>query len=105
MVFQLGGGPGPSPPWLRLWPAVVREDTKRNKKQGFLSHFIIGGLLIWGKAASWAPLATLVAYVKNNAVLEPRIGHFRGLVGFEAKAKDLSFEAKNFKMCPRELHL
>ena len=24
---------------------------------------------------------------KNNAVLEPRTGHFRGLVGFEAKAK------------------
>ena len=42
---------------------------------------------------------------KNNAVLEPRKGHFRGLVGFEAKAKDLSFEAKtkakDFKMCPR----
>ena len=29
---------------------------------------------------------------KNNAVLEPRTGHFRGRVGFEAKAKD-------FKMC------
>ena len=40
---------------------------------------------------------------KNNAVLEPRAGHFRGLVGSEAntKAKDLSFEAnaENFKMC------
>ena len=32
--------------------------------------------------------------IKNNAVLEPRTGHFRGVVGFEAKAKD-------FKMCPR----
>ena len=40
---------------------------------------------------------------KNNAVLEPRTGHFRGLEGFEAKAKDLTFEtkAKDFKMCPR----
>ena len=47
---------------------------------------------------------------KNNAVLDPRTGHFRGLVGFEAKdltfeAKDLSFKAKDFKMCPRGLHL
>ena len=31
---------------------------------------------------------------KNNAVLEPKTGHFRGLVGFEAKAKDLNFEDK-----------
>ena len=29
-----------------------------------------------------------------NAVLEPRTGHFWGLVNFEANAKDLSFEAK-----------
>ena len=37
---------------------------------------------------------------KNSAVLEPWTGHFRGLVGVEAKAKD-------FKMCPRGqgLHL
>ena len=31
---------------------------------------------------------------KNNAVFEPRTGHFRGLLGFEAMAKDLSFEAR-----------
>ena len=46
--------------------------------------------------------------IKNNAVLEPRTGHFRVLVSFEAKAK-------NFKMfpqgrprnqgCPPGLHL
>ena len=46
---------------------------------------------------------------KKSAVLEPRTGHFRGLVGFEAKG--LTFEAKDFKMChrdqkrPRGLHL
>ena len=33
---------------------------------------------------------------KKNAVSEPKIGHFQGLVGFEAKAK-----TKDLKMCPR----
>ena len=32
---------------------------------------------------------------KKNAVFEPRVGHFQGLVGFEAKAK-----TKDLKMCP-----
>ena len=32
--------------------------------------------------------------IKKQAVLKPRTGHFRGLVGFETNAKDLSFEAK-----------
>ena len=38
---------------------------------------------------------------KNNAVLKPRTGHLRGLVGFEAK--DFSFEAKAkyLKMSPQ----
>ena len=36
-------------------------------------------------------------------MIEPRTGHFRGFVGFEAKGKDLSFaaKAKDFKMCPQ----
>ena len=39
---------------------------------------------------------------KNIAALEQRTGHFRELVGFEAK--DLSFEGKfeDFKMYPRD---
>ena len=39
---------------------------------------------------------------KNTAVLEPRTGQFSRTWGFEAKAKDLTFEAKakDFKMCP-----
>ena len=32
---------------------------------------------------------------KDSAVLEPRTGHFRRLAGFEAKTKDLIFEAKD----------
>ena len=44
---------------------------------------------------------------KNSAVLEPRTGQFSRTGGLEAKAKDLTFEAKakDFKMCPRGLHL
>ena len=46
---------------------------------------------------------------KNRAVLEPRTGQFSRTWGLEAKAKakDLTFEAKakDFKICPRGLHL
>ena len=44
---------------------------------------------------------------KNSAVLKPRTGQFSRTWGLEAKAKDLTFEAKakDFKMCPRGLHL
>ena len=58
-------------------------------------------------------LATMLSFVrlffffnqsKNNAVLEASTGPFGGLVGFEAKRKDLRFEAKtnakDLKMCP-----
>ena len=40
---------------------------------------------------------------KNSAVLEPRTGQLTRTWGLEAKAKDLTFEAKakDFKMCPR----
>ena len=38
---------------------------------------------------------------KNTAVLEPKTGQFSRKWAFEAKAKDLICEAKDFKMCPR----
>ena len=40
---------------------------------------------------------------KNTAVLEPRTGQFSRTWDLEAKAKDLTFEAKakGFKICPR----
>ena len=43
---------------------------------------------------------------KSNAFPKPRTENFRGGVGFQAKANDLSFEAraKYFKMCRRGLH-
>ena len=48
---------------------------------------------------------------KNSVVLEPKTEQFSRTWGFQAKAKDLTFEAMDFKMCPRgqerprELHL
>ena len=52
-------------------------------------------------------LAYYFQQVKNSVVFEPRTGHFRELAGFEAneKTKDLTFEAKDFKLCPRRHHL
>ena len=38
---------------------------------------------------------------KHNAVLKPRTGNFRGLAGFEAKAKDLKLWPRGR---PRRLH-
>ena len=43
--------------------------------------------------------------LKNSAVLESRTGQFLRTWGLEAKAKDLTFKAKDFKMCPWGLHL
>ena len=40
---------------------------------------------------------------QKGAVFEPKTRHFRELAGFEAK--DLTFEAKDFKLCPGGLHL
>ena len=37
---------------------------------------------------------------KNSAVLEPRTGQFSRTWSLDAKAKNLTFEAKHFKMCP-----
>ena len=44
---------------------------------------------------------------RNSAVFKPTTGQFLRTWGFEAKTKDLTFEAKakDFKMCSRGLHL
>ena len=41
---------------------------------------------------------------KTSSVLEPRTGQFSRTWGFEAKAKDFTFDAKvkGFKVCPRD---
>ena len=45
-------------------------------------------------------LCLVILNQSKNNVLEPKTGRFRGHVGFEAKAQNLSFEAKDLKMCP-----
>ena len=83
-----GGGPPAPSPWLRLCSK-------------------------WGKQKRCSQIFCNVSGVfqqncncsKKSAVLEPRTGQFSRTWGFEAKAKDLTFEAKakakDLKMCPR----
>ena len=87
-IFVIGeilieGGPGPlSPPiWLRLcseWGKQKRCSQSFCKVSGvFQRNFNCS---------------------KNSAVLEPRTGQFSRTSGFEAKAKNLTFEVKDFKI-------
>ena len=73
--------------WLSWLSHCIIFSNKRNNE---LTDYIVS--FVW---------FFLFNQSKNNAILEPRTGHFRELVVFEAK--DLSFEAegKNLKMCPR----
>ena len=60
------------------------EETKKNGLCRFSARFL--------------RFSTKFQWFKNSAILEPRTGQLSRTWGFEAKAKD-------FKMCPRELHL
>ena len=83
-----GADPLPSSPWLRLCSKWGKQ-----KKCSQIFHKISGAF------------QRNFNCLKNSAVLEPRTGQFSRTWGFEAKAKDLTFEAKakakDFKMCPR----
>ena len=69
---------------------AIFQVTKGNELTSYrsLSYFLFGYFLFHP--------------IKNNAVLEPRTGHFQRLVGFETKI--VRFEAKanamDIKMCP-----
>ena len=89
MKFQLGGSGPPRPSsWLRLY-------SKWGKQKKVFANF---------PRVFWRFPMKFHLY-KNSAVFEPRTGQFSGTWGFETKAKDLTFEAKDFKMCSRGLHL
>ena len=78
--------PCPPPPWLRLC-------SKWGKQKRCLQIFReVSGVFQRNFNCS-----------KNSAVLEPRTRQFSRTWGFEAK--DLTFEAKDFKIRPRGLHL
>ena len=89
-------------------PRPRTKDTKRKcspKKKNLLTKIFqaISTKKHFPKNFSSAPQNFNIP--KNSAVLEPRTGQFSRTWGLEAKAKDLTFEAKakakDFKMCPR----
>ena len=76
--------------------------SKKKKKKVFTKIFqAISTKKRFPKNFSTAPQN--FNFPKNSAVLEPRTGQFSRTWGLEAKAKDLTFEAKakDFKICPR----
>ena len=88
--------------------AQVLSKKKKKKKKVFTKIFqAISTNKRFPKNFSTAPQNFNLP--KNSAVLEPRTGQFSRTWGLEAKAKDLTFEAKakakDFKICPRGLHL
>ena len=66
----------------KFFSQVLRRSSRQNKVDHDLGLFLTS---------------------KISPVIQPRTGHFRGLIaGFEAKAKDLTLEAKDFKLSPQE---
>ena len=83
-----------------------RSPKKKKKKKGLHKYFqAISAKIRFPKNFSSA--SQNFNNSKNTAVLEPRTGQFSRTWGLEAKANDLTFEAKakDFKICPRGLHL
>ena len=81
-----------------------KKKKKKKKKKVFTKIFqAISTKKRFPKNFSTAPQN--FNFPKNSAVLEPRTGQFSRTWGLEAKAKDLTFEAKakakDFKICPR----
>ena len=64
--------------WLYLAITLYYFSNKERK--------LIGRLKV---CAVFCKVIFVFTQSKNNVVLEPRTRHFRGLAGFEAKAKDL----------------
>ena len=86
--------------FTKIFQAISKK--KKKKKKVFTKIFqAISTKKRFPKNFSSAPQNFNIP--KNSAVLEPRTGQFSRTWGLEAKAKDLTFEAKakDFKMCPR----
>ena len=90
----------------KVFTKIFQAISKKKKKKVFTKIFqAISTKKRFPKNFSTAPQN--FNFPKNSAVLEPRTGQFSRTWGLEAKAKDLTFEAKakDFKICPRGLHL
>ena len=86
--------------FTKIFQAISKK--KKKKKKVFTKIFqAISTKKRFPKNFSTAPQN--FNFPKNSAVLEPRTGQFSRTSGLEAKAKDLTFEAKakDFKICPR----
>ena len=69
-----------------------------SRKKNIFKIFFASSLAFFKTKQNWSWPWPIFNKSKNSAVLEPRTGHFRGLAGFEGKAKDS-------KLCPWGLHL
>ena len=90
--------------FTKIFQAISKKKKKKKKKKVFTKIFqAISTKKRFPKNFSAAPQN--FNFPKNSAVLEPRTGQFSRTWGLEAKAKDLTFEAKakakDFKICPR----
>ena len=86
--------------FTKIFQAISKK--KKKKKKVFTKIFqAISTKKRFPKNFSTAPQN--FNFPKISAVLEPRTGQFSRTWGLEAKAKDLTFEAKakDFKICPR----
>ena len=70
------------------------------QKTGF-KNFFSGDLQKLRSSKTFFRRATKFLNSENCAVLVPRTAQFSRTWGFDAEAKDLTFKAKDFKMCPR----
>ena len=89
--------------FTKMFQAISKKKKKKKKKVFTKIFQAISTKKRFPKNFSTAPQN--FNFSKNTAVLEPRTGQFSRTSGLEAKAKDLTFEAKakakDFKICPR----
>ena len=84
-----------------LYAKMLKETKTEETIVFFVTFLSLVAFQLGGGAGTLGPLGYAYGYgpdpfltIKKSAVLEPRTGHFQGLVGF-----------KDFKMCPRGLRL
>ena len=89
--------------FTKIFQAISKKKKKKKKKKKGLHKNFSGDLHEKTLSKNFSTAPQNFNFPKNSAVLEPRTGQFSRTWGLEAKAKDLTFEAKakDFKICPR----